>query len=145
MRWITREQVRVGRMGCAWLIKRFIDPDAQIVTLPGPEVLPEAERTGGTPFHIHGVPLTRHGEQSSFEAMIAAYHLEDDPALALLGKIVNTADVRPSPWNQPEGAGLKAITDGIVALMPTDAARLDAGAAVFDALYRYCQEMVQRD
>jgi hypothetical protein len=144
MRWVTREQVRVGRMGCAWLIERFIDPEAEILTVPGPEVIPTAERTGATPFHAHGVALKRQGDRSSFEVMLAAYHLEADPVLALLGQIVNTADVHPSPFNRPEGAGLKAITDGLAALLATDAERLRAGGQVFDGLYRYCQQTVER-
>lgn len=144
MRWVTREQVRVGRMACAWLIQRFIDHDAEIVTVPGPEVIPTAERTSATPFHAHGVALKRQGDRSSFEVMLAAYHLEADPALALLGQIVNTADVHPSPFNRPEGAGLKAISDGFTALFATDDERLRAGAQVFDGLYRYCQQAVAR-
>jgi hypothetical protein len=144
MRWVTREQVRVGRMGCAWLIRRFIDPGAEILTVPGPEVIPTAERTGATPFHAHGVTLKRQGDRSSFEVMLAAFHLEADPALALLGQIVNTADVHPSPFNRPEGAGLKAITDGLTALLATDAERLRAGDQVFDGLYRYCLQSVER-
>jgi hypothetical protein len=144
MLWVTREQVRVGRMGCAWLITRFIDPEAEILTVPGPEVIPTAERTGGTPFHAHGVALKRQGDRSSFEVMLAAYRLEGNPALALLGQIVNTADVHPSPFNRPEGAGLKAITDGFTALLATDAERLRAGEQVFDGLYRYCQQAVER-
>ncbi len=145
MRWVTREQVRVGRMGCAWLIRRFIDHNAVILTVPGPEVIPTAERTGATPFHAHSVALKRQGDRSSFEVMLAAYHLEGDPALALLGQIVNTADVHPSPFNRPEGAGLKAITDGITALYATDTERLRAGGETFDALLRYCQQVVERD
>ena len=144
MRWVTREQVRVGRMGCAWLITRFIDPEAEILTVPGPEVIPTAERTSATPFHAHGVALKRQGDRSSFEVMLAAYHLDGNPALALLGQIVNTADVHPSPFNRSEGAGLKAITDGFTALFATDAERLRAGAEVFDGLYRYCQQVVER-
>ena len=145
MRWVTREQVRVGRMGCAWLITRFIDPEAEILTVPGPEVIPTAERAGATAFHAHGVALKRQGDHSSFEVMLAAYHLDGDPALALLGQIVNTADVHPSPFDRPEGAGLKAITDGFTALYATDAERLRAGATVFDGLYRYCQQVVERE
>ncbi|HEY7983044.1 MAG TPA: chromate resistance protein ChrB domain-containing protein [Ktedonobacterales bacterium] len=144
MRWVTREQVRVGRMGCAWLIRRFIDHDAEILTVPGPEVISTAERIGATPFHAHGVALKRQGDRSSFEVLLAAYHLEADPALALLGQIVNTADVHPSPFNRPEGAGLKAITDGFTALFATDDERLRAGAQVFDGLYRYCEQAVER-
>ena len=143
MRWITREEVRVGRMGCAWLIKRFIDPEAEITTVPRDQVTSEAERTGATVFHAAGSDLVRRGELSSFEVMLERYGLAEDPTLALVGKIVGTADVPTSPWHQPEGPGLKAITEGIVRAHPTDAERLAAGDVVYDALYAYCQMMVE--
>lgn len=144
MRWITREQVRVGRLGCAWLIQRFIDHNAEFTTVPGDQVLGEAQRLGATPFHADGAELATRGPQSSFEVLLETYTLTGDPALVLLGKIVGTADVKESPWRQAEGPGLKALTEGILVAHPDDAARIRAGAAVFDDLYAYCQEMVRR-
>lgn len=143
MQWMTREQVRVGRMGCAWLITRFIDPDAQFLFAPG-DVVPEAARQGATAFHVPGSETARQGDRSSFEVMLDRYHLTADPALVLLGKIVGTADVANSPWHQPEGPGLKAATEGIRAAQPDDAARLTAGAALYDAFYAYAQEAITR-
>jgi hypothetical protein len=144
MQWITSEQVRVGRTGCAWLIERFVDPQAEFLFVPGAQGLSEASRLGATPFHVEGAELAARGDQSSFEVVMAKYGLTNDPALALLGKIVNTADVKGSQAQRPEGPGLKAITEGFLALFPTDAARIEAGGAVFDALYAYCQQMVAR-
>jgi hypothetical protein len=144
MRWITRDHVKVGRMGCAWLIRRFIDPNAEFLFASGASVVPEAERLGATAFHVPGSGLERVGDASSFEVMLERYHLTDDPALVLLGKIVGTADVHTSPWLQPEGPGLKAATDGILAAAPDDPARLSAAAALFDAFYAYCQQMIAR-
>lgn len=143
MQWITREQVRVGRMGCAWLIRRFIDQDAEILTVPGDRVLSEAERLGATPFHTRGAALTRQGDKSSFEVVLEAYGLTSDAALALLGRIVTAADIPRGPTQQAEGPGLKAVSEGVVAHYPTDAERIAAMAAVYDALYAYCQEMVR--
>ena len=144
MQWITREQVRVGRTGCAWLIQRFVDPQAEFLFAPGDRVVAEAKERGATPFHADGAELATRGTQSSFEVVMERYGLTGDAALVLLSQIVNTADVKDGPYRRPEGPGLKAITEGILTLYPTDAARLNAGAAVFDALYAYCQESVRR-
>jgi hypothetical protein len=144
VKWITRERVRVGRMGCAWLIKRFIDPDAEFLFAPGAAVRAEAERLGATPFHVAGTALANHAQISSFEATLEEYQLGGDPALALLGKIVGTADVKESPWQQPEGPGLKAVTEGIHVAYADDAARIQAGYALYDAFYAYCQDMIRR-
>ncbi len=145
MRWITRDHVKVGRMGCAWLIRRFIDPEAEFLFAPGAAVLQEAERQGATAFHVPGSGLERQGDTSSFEVMLERYHLTDNPALALLGKIVGTADVHTSPWERPEGPGLKAATEGILALYPDDPARLAAAGVLYDAFYAYCQHEVARE
>src|SRR5690348_8156191 len=144
VKWIAREQVRVGRMGCAWLIRRFIDPAAEFAFAPGAEVAAEAARTGATPFHAEGAELAQRGALSSVEVMLEHYQLTGDGALVLLGKIVGAADVKGGCWNQQEGAGLKAWMDGILVAQRDDAARLQAGAALYDALYAYCQEMVKR-
>jgi hypothetical protein len=144
MRWITREQVRVGRMGCAWLIRTFIDSQAEFFFTSGDRVLDEAKRLGATPFHAEGADLAQQGDDSSFEVILRRYNLADEPALALIGRIVNTADVKNSRYQQPEGPGLKAITEGILALYATDEERIQAGMAVYDALYAYAQEMVRR-
>jgi hypothetical protein len=144
VKWITREQVRVGRMGCAWLIKRFIDTDAEFLFAPGADVMADAERLGATPYHVAGSELNNHDQTSSFEAVLEHYQLGSDPALALLGKIVGTADVKSSPWQQPEGPGLKAVTEGIHAAYADDPARIQAGFALYDAFYAYCQDMVRR-
>jgi hypothetical protein len=144
MRWITRDHVKVGRMGCAWLIRRFIDPDAEFLFATGKAVLADAERLDAIAYHVPASDSERQGDKSSFEVMLERYHLADDPALVLLGKIVGTADVHASPWQRPEGPGLKAATDGILALYPDDPARLAAAAALYDAFYAYCQQVVSR-
>jgi hypothetical protein len=76
--------------------------------------------------------------------MLRRYDLTGDPALVLLGQIVGTADVHTSPWQRPEGPGLKAAAEGIRLFYPDDPARLNAGAALFDALYAYCRHAVKR-
>ncbi|MEN9938850.1 MAG: hypothetical protein RLZZ387_5429 [Chloroflexota bacterium] len=143
MHWITRERVRVGRIGCAWLITRFIDRDAELHFVPGAQLEAEAARLGATIFHEHGSELARKGDVSSFEAVLARYDLTGDPALVLLGQIVNTADIKTSPYRRPEGAGLKAVTDGLLVLHEDDRALCEAGFRVYDALYAYCEEQIR--
>ena len=144
MRWITRERPKVGRMGCAWLIKTFIDPAAEFFFVSGREVRAEAERLDATIFHADGAELTRQGDVSSFEVVMRHYGLEGDPALALLGRIVNTADIKQSRYQQPEGPGLRAITDGLQLCYADDHALNEAGMRVYEALYAYCQDVNYR-
>jgi hypothetical protein len=144
LRWITRERARVGRIGCAWLITRFIDPEAELFFVPGAQLAPEAERLGATIFHEHGSGLDRRGDVSSFEAVIGRYGLGADPALGLLAQIVNTADIKTSPYKRPEGAGLRATTDGLLVIHPDDDHALcEIGFRVYDALYAYCGELLR--
>jgi hypothetical protein len=144
MLWMTKEHMRLGRMGCAWLIRRFIDPQAEFVFLPGSQLRAEADRHGATLFHADGAELARRGDVSSFEVLLQHYRLDADPALALLGRIVNTADIKQSPYRQPEGAGLRAIADGLALQHADDHALNEAGARLYDALYAYCQDMIRR-
>jgi hypothetical protein len=144
MKWITREKVKVGRIACAWAISRFVDSDAEFEYLPREAVIPTAEREGATPFHVRGAQIAHRGRQTSFEVLIETYDLVGDPALALLARMVNGADTDNSTFNQPEGPGLRAITDGLGALGIGDAECVRRGAMVFDALYAYCQEKAGR-
>jgi hypothetical protein len=92
MRWITRERVKVDRVACPWLIKKFVDPDAEFHFVPAEQVIPEANRLHATPFDVPGVELGHHGKECSFDAILKKHNLTGDPALRLLGKIVNGAD-----------------------------------------------------
>ena len=111
MKWITRERVKVERVACPWLIKKFVDQDAEFIFAPADRVLSEAERLGAIPFDVKGAELGHHGQECSFEAIIKKYNLTDNPALVLLSKIVNGADTDNTLYHQPEGAGLKAIAN----------------------------------
>jgi len=144
MHWITKEHIRVGRMGCAWVIRRFVDPAAEFAFLPSSQLHAEAERLGATLFHAEGAELARRGDVSSFEVVLEHFGLTNDPALVLLGRIVNTADIKQSPFKQPEGPGLRAIADGLVLQYTDDHALNEAGMRLYDALYAYCQDMIRR-
>ncbi|HEX6542655.1 MAG TPA: chromate resistance protein ChrB domain-containing protein [Ktedonobacterales bacterium] len=143
MKWITREKVKVDRVACPWLIQRFVDPQAEFLFVPADQVMAVAEREGATPYDTKGVELGHHGQECSFEAILHKYDLMKDPALALMGKIVNGADTDNTLWQQPEGPGLEAIAEGFRHLgLADDHAMVQAETIVYDALYAYCQAMV---
>jgi hypothetical protein len=145
MKWITREHVKVDRVACPWLIKRFVDPQAEFLFVPNDQVMTVAERERATPYDVKGVELGHHGKECSFEAIVKKYNLADDAALVLLGKIVNGADTDNTLWNQPEGAGLEAIAEGFRHLEYKDDHEQNAAEwIVYDALYAYCKEMVRQ-
>jgi hypothetical protein len=143
MKWITREKVKVDRVACPWLIKKFVDPDAVFLFVPAEEVLTWAEREGATPFDVPGVELGHHGGKCSFEAIVARYRI-DDPAVQLLAQIVHGADVTPDLYGRPEAPGLKAIAEGFRRLgLEDDHAILDREWVVYDALYAHCRQLCQ--
>ena len=145
MKWITREHVKVDRVACPWLIRKFVDKDAEFIFVPAERVMDEAKRLDATPFDVKGVELGHHGKECSFEAILKKYGLMYDRALVLLGKIVNGADTDNSLYRQAEGPGLQAVAEGFRHLgFVEDHAVNAAEWIVYDALYAYCQEMVRR-
>ncbi len=140
MKWITRERVKVDRVACPWLIRKFIDKDAEFYFVPADKVIAEAKRLDAIPFDAPGVELGHHGKECSFESMIRKYDLAGDPALGMLARIVNGADTDNTLYNQPEGSGLKAIAEGFRHLGFKDDHEINAAEwIVYDALYAYCQ------
>ena len=145
MKWITRERVKVDRVACPWLIRKFVDKDAEFFFVPPDKVIDEAKRLGATPYDVKNVELGHHGKECSFEAILKKYKLTNDPALNLLGRIVNGADTDNSLYRQPEGPGLEAIAEGFRHLGYKDDHELNAAEwVVYDALYAYCQQMVSQ-
>ena len=145
MQWITRERVKVDRVACPWLIKQFVDQDAEFLFVPAGQVMSEAARLGAIPYDVKDVELGHHGQECSFEAILKKYDLTGNLALVLLGKIVNGADTDNTLWHQPEGAGLEAIAEGFRHLGYQDDHAVNAAEwIVYDALYAYCQEMVKQ-
>jgi hypothetical protein len=144
MKWITRERVKVDRVACPWLIKKFIDPEAEFLFVPPDQVLDVAKREGATPFDVPGVELGHHEGKCSFETIVSKYRL-NDPALALLSRIVHGADVSKDLYGQPEAPGLKAIAAGFQQMgLRDDHEILSLEFPVYDALYVYCQREVNR-
>jgi hypothetical protein len=145
MKWITRERVKVDRVACPWLIRKFVDKEAEFYFVPSDKVMKEAERLGAIPFDFPGVELGHQGKECSFDAFIRKYNLSGDPALVLLAKIVNGADTDNTLYNQPEGPGLKAVAEGFRHLGLRDDHEINAAEwIVYDALYAYCKERVKQ-
>jgi hypothetical protein len=145
MKWVTRERVKVDRVACPWLIRKFIDPQAEFLFVPAENVTDVARREGAVPFDVAGVEFGHHGKECSFDALVKKYQLDRDLALVLLAKIVNGADTDNTLWNQPESAGLNAVAEGFRHLgFKNDVEVIAAESVVYDALYAYCREMVRR-
>src|SRR5712691_223498 len=141
MRWITRENVKVDRVACPWLIKRFVDREAEFLFVPEGELLEAAKREDATPFdatRFAEVTLNHRGDRCTFEAILEDFHLSD-PALQRLGLIVRAADVKGQEHVAPEGLGLRAIAQGFAALGISDQERLDRQSPLYDALYAYAR------
>ena len=144
MKWITRAGVKVDRVACPWLIRKFIDGDAEFLFAPTDQVAATAAREKATPYDTAGAELGHRGKECSFDAILKKHGLTSDPALVLLARIVNGADTDNSLWNQPESAGLKAVAEGFRGLGFEDDHALNAAEwIVYDALYAYCKQMVQ--
>ena len=145
MKWITRANVKVDRVACPWLIKKFVDKDAEFIFAPAEQVQAEAVRLGAIPYDVPNVELGHHGKDCSFDAIVKKYNLVGDPALVLLARIVNGADTDNSLHPQPEGPGLNAIAEGFRHLgLADDQAINQAEWIVYDALYAYCKEMIRQ-
>jgi hypothetical protein len=145
MKWVTRERVKVDRVACPWLIRKFVDPQAEFLFVPADRVTVVAEQEGAIPYDVPNVELGHHGQECSFDAIVTKYGLAGDPALVLLAKIVNGADTDNTLWDQPEAAGLNAVAEGFRHLGFKDDHELIAAEwVVYDALYAYCREMVRR-
>jgi hypothetical protein len=141
MKWITREDAKVDRIACPWLIRRFIDKNAEFLYVPAEQVLSVARRDGAIPYDIPGVELGHVDGRCSFESTMVKYGLTGDPGLTELARIVHAADVDPDIDTSPEGRGLQAIAKGFSILHGRDDHRKIAlESPVYDALYAFCLE-----
>lgn len=143
MKWITREKVKVDRVACPWLIKKFIDPEAEFLFVPEEKVLDIANRVGAIPFDFPGVELGHHGDKCSFEAIVKKYNI-NDKAINLLTQIVHGADVTKDLYGRTEAPGLKAIAEGFHRLgLKDDHEIIEKEFILYDALYAYCQQKIK--
>jgi hypothetical protein len=142
MRWVTREHPHTDRVACPWLIRAFIDPDAEIVYVARDEVLPYAEREGAISFDAKGARYTHRDGLCSFEVLIEDYQLGGDPALALMARVVHGADVSEDRDATPQSRGLLAIADGFALLGIDDQRQLELELPVYDALYAWARDQL---
>jgi hypothetical protein len=143
MRWVTRSHVHVDRVACPWLIRRFVDSQAEFLFVARDRVAGVAAEQGAIPFDIQDVELGHHGGQCSFEAILSKYGLKD-PALQRLARIVHAADIAADLRTDDIAPGLEAIATGFSVLLPDDTANLEAQFRVYDALYAWCRLDVAR-
>jgi hypothetical protein len=139
MKWITRERPKIDRIACPWLIRRFVDPEAEFVYVPSAQVLAEADRLGAIPYDIPGVELTHDGPFCSFDAILKKYGLKD-PTLQRLATIVRAADT-DTLHESAQAPGLLAITLGLSATIRDDHALLAIGLQLYEALYTWCRDL----
>jgi rhodanese-related sulfurtransferase len=137
-RWVTRERPRIDRVACPWLVRRFVDPDAQFLYVPSAEVKRIAAEKQAVPYDVPDVEFSHDGERCSFDAFLANFNLRD-PALQALALIVRGADTNRMAL-APQAAGLAAISLGLSLLEKNDLEMLERAMTVYDALYAWCRE-----
>jgi hypothetical protein len=140
VKWVTRARPKTDRIACPWLIRRFIDPQAEIRYVAADQVLAVAEIEAARSFDAPDAEFTHRGNQCTFEVLIDHYNLGGDPALARLARIVHAADIAGQLDSDPLGPGLLAIGEGGLAVEASDQRLLEHGLFVYDALYAWCQQ-----
>lgn len=138
MLWITRAHVHVDRVACPWLIKRFIDSDAEFLYVAASLVDETVKETGGIPFDAPGVELGHHDGKCSFEAIIGKYGLKDS-ALLRMARIIHSADIEDDIDQDPIARGLEAIAEGYRLRYIDDEENVAMQSEVYDALYAWCK------
>ena len=138
MKWATRANVHVDRAACGWLIRRFIDPDAEFVFLDNPGEVP----AGATPFDMRGAALGHHQGRCSFETAVEAFGLTADPALEEIGRIVHEADLADDRYDAPAAAGLDILIRGLALTSGSDHDTLAITGPLFDGLYEHTRRQL---
>jgi hypothetical protein len=141
MKWVTRERPKTDRIACPWLIRNFIDPDAEFLYVPTDQVLAVAEREGARSYDAPGAEFTHRDGLCSFEVLVEEFGI-DDPAVHLLARIVHGADVREDRDATPQSRGLLAVAEGFHLLDLDDHRQLELSLPVYDALHAWCRNEV---
>jgi AraC-like DNA-binding protein len=139
MKWITRERPKIDRLACPWLIKRFIDPEAEIIYVPFGEVMEKAEELGATPFDIPGVEYTHYGADCTFDYFVKKYKVKD-PAVHTMAVIVRAADTDHHEL-AVQAAGFWAISAGLAHNFTNDQELLEKGLVLYDSLYSWAKHL----
>jgi hypothetical protein len=141
MKWVTREHAKVDRIACPWLIKNFVDPEAEFLFVPAEKVLGVSEREGAIPFDVEGVELGHHGGECSFDAIVRKYNIKDKEVLEL-AKIVRGADTKDRNLT-PESPGLNSIADGFRLTSKDDYDNMAKQFPLYDALYAHLKAVLE--
>ncbi|HVD00832.1 MAG TPA: chromate resistance protein ChrB domain-containing protein [Candidatus Dormibacteraeota bacterium] len=140
MKWVTRRNANVDRVACPWLVKRFVDAEAEFLYVAADEVMKVAEQQGAIPYDVKDVELGHVEGRCSFESIMVKYGLQD-PALDRLAKIVHGADVSQDRDTVPEAAGLYAVAHGFALIHgDDDHEKIRLETPMYDALYAWCKE-----
>lgn len=135
MKWITRENLHIDRTSCPWLIRKYLDPDAEFVFVPADT---DATTLDGHTFDMRGAEYGHEAGRCTFQTLVVRHGLDRDPALVEMGRIILDADVPPSRTRRPEAAGIDALIRGVQLTVPSDYEKLRLTAPLYDALYAYC-------
>jgi hypothetical protein len=141
MKWVTRARPKTDRIACPWLIRKYIDPDAEFLYVPADQVLEAAAREGALSYDAPGARYTHRDGLCSFEVLVEEHGI-DDPAVHVLARIVHGADVAEDRDATRQSPGLQAIAEGYHYLYDDDHDQLAAELGVYDALYAWCQRQV---
>jgi AraC-like DNA-binding protein len=139
MKWITRERPKIDRIACPWLIKRFIDTDAEIIYVPFEEVEKKAKKLDATPFDVPGVEFTHYKDECTFDYFVKKYKITD-PAVHTIAAIVRGADTDRHDL-AVQASGLWAISAGLAHNYPKDQELLQQGMILYDALYSWARHL----
>jgi hypothetical protein len=141
MKWVTRENANVDRIACPWLIRRFIDDEAEFLFVPRDQVLEAAERERAHSYDAPGAKYTHRDGKCSFDVLVEDFSLDGDPALVRMAQVVHAADVAEDRESSREGPGLYAIAHGFALLHGTDDHRkIELETPMYDALYAWCRQ-----
>jgi len=138
MKWATRPGVHVDRAACAWLIRRFVDPDAEFIFPADPGAIP----ADATPFDMRGAALGHHQDRCSFETALTSFELADDPALEEIGHIIHEADLADERYDAPAAAGLDILIRGLTMTGGSDHDTLVITDRLFDGLYEHTRRQL---
>jgi hypothetical protein len=142
MKWITRERPKIDRIACPWLIKRFVDPKAEIIYVPFDKVLKQAEELEAIPFDLPGVEYSHYEDQCTFDYFLKKHHIKD-VALDRMAAIVRGADTDRLD-SAPQAAGLSAIFLGLSQNIKNDQELLELGMKIYDGLYTWAKHLHQQ-
>lgn len=136
--WVTRHRPKIDRIACPWVIRRFIDPTARFLFVAPAEVTAVADRFGAIPFDVEGVTFSHRGNRCSFDALLDDFQLHTDP-LDRMATVIRAADTDRHDMS-PQAAGLLALSVGLSRMFRDDLQQLEAGIALYDALYRWARD-----